>query len=564
MTTAQKVGQLMIWSFAGTEASPELERLLSRYQPGALILFRRNIRDTRQLARLNGRIHEISRRKSFAPIFIMVDQEGGVVTRVQIRTPIPSALALGKMDDPAFVQSFAKTQGELLESLGFNVNLAPVVDISSSTSDTFIGNRTFGDDPDKVSSLGVAYSKGLWDAGMIPTAKHFPGHGGTKQDSHHMVAKKNSTMEQLEERDLIPFQDFVDSNFPRTIMVAHLSLPNVDPSGLPATYSPKLLQERLRGKMGYTGVIITDDLEMSGAKVTRDPGERAIRAFLAGNDMLMFAGAPSHQRQAFQAMVKAVEDERISEARLNESVLRILELKKNLKPEATRSNEAKAFAAIQKLRELSRSVMKKNFEFAVEEQTKPWPEVNKSTRTVVFSSSLGFGYRFANHFKGRTKFIKLSPDTLSTVSEELAKEGVKFGVFYASGIKTAHWLSNLAPQLKAKLIVINCNHTGAVEDQDAFMQVLNLNSHSYEAGEWLAKTLSEPPPPKVEPPPPDEPTEEIRTPAGDGPSVDEASPSALESEPKRAVDQVSPADSDSDATLILPSEERSDDKAADP
>lgn len=441
----------------------------------------------------------------------MVDQEGGVVTRVKINTPIPSALALGKVDDLALIENFAKLNGDLLQGLGFNVNLAPVMDVSNPNKDSFIGNRTFGDEPDEVSNLAMAYSRGLALAGMVPTAKHFPGHGGTVTNSHQATPKKMSTPEELEQRDLVPFQEFVDAEFPRAIMTAHLALPNVDPLGLPATYSPTLIKDGLRTKMGFTGLVMTDDLEMNGAAVSPDIGERAVRAFLAGNDMLMLAGPQSHQRQAFKAVVAAVNEGRISEERLNESVARILETKRNMKLASTKVDERKVQAAVRKLQSLSREVMKKNFKMALLERPRTeWPTVDRATTAVVFSSTVGFYYRFQHAFKGRSEHYALSPESLPGVSDALAKETTKIAVFYASGTKTAHWLSQLTPSLKAKVIVVNCNSAGEVEDQDSFLGVINLNSHSADAGEWLAAELSNPPPKPVEP----SESPDLRTPAG--------------------------------------------------
>lgn len=520
MNTEQKVGQVMIWSFLGTEYTSQLDETLTRYQPGALILFRRNITGNAQVAKLNGDLQRAAQKKLKSPLFLMIDQEGGVVTRVRVGTPIPSALALGKVSDATLIENFARTKGDMLSALGFNVNLAPVMDISNPDKDSFIGNRTFGDDPTTVTDFSMAYSKGLNAAGIVPTGKHFPGHGGTITDSHQAVPRKESTADELEGRDFIPFKKFSESSYPRFVMMAHLSLPNVDPQGVPATYSPVIIKEHLRDKLGFNGVIVTDDLEMLGAAISPNVGERAVRAFLAGNDMLMLAGSPRNQRLAFRAMLQAVNDGRISRDRLNESVVRILEAKSQLKLSPAKIDERKALLAARKLEVLSRDVMQKNFKTAMEGR-REWPEMKPDTRAVVFSSTRGFFMNFEKFFKGKSKLYPLTPNTIDGVADELANEKVQLAVFYASGSKTARWLSNLTPALKAKLIVVNCNHSGEVEDQESFLSVLNLNSHSPESGMWLAQELNKPPPPPPVEAPPEEPlptTEppDIRTPAGDG------------------------------------------------
>jgi beta-N-acetylhexosaminidase len=251
---------------------------------------------------------------------------------------------------------------------------------------------------------------------------------------------------------------------------------------------------------------------MGGASITPDVGERAVRAFSAGNDMLMFAGTVAHQRRAFQAVLRAVETGRISKTRLNESVARILEAKQQLRIASSKIDARKARAAVRKLEGLSREVMHKNFQLAIEGK-KSWPTVDQDTRVEVFTSSAGFYRSFKNAFPGRTRLYGLSPRSLSGLSTELERPGVTFGVYYASGTTTAHFLRRLNPQLRAKLIVVNCNHAGAVDNQDSFLSVLNLNSHSPESGEWLAQTLAHPP--QESPLIPETPPLDMRTPAGE-------------------------------------------------
>ncbi len=513
MSTEEKVGQVMVWSLIGTQLDSRIHNLVSRYKPGSIIIFRRNIRNTRQLARLTSNLQSLAAKKMKAPLFIMIDQEGGVVTRVRINTPIPSALALSRVDDPEFIKDFAKTKGDLLMALGVNVNLAPVLDISNPKKDSFIGNRTFGADPENVSNLTIAYARGMNDAGVIPTAKHFPGHGGTVQDSHRVTPKKMSTLEELESRDLVPFQEFIDQGINSLFMTAHLALPNVDKSGLPTTYSPFLIQEHLREKMGFKGLVLTDDLEMKGAAIHPDIGERTIRAFLAGNDLLMLAGTPAHQRRAFHAMVNAVNQGRISMERLNESVLRILKAKEALPQPAAQTDMKKAMTAVRKLEDMSRQVMRKAFKVAIENRLRDWPEYDPKLMIPVFSASRGFYRHFRENYQGRARFYHLNSHSLNLLSDRLARPEVKLAIYYASGSVTARKLRQLTPQLREKLIVVNCNHSGEVEDQETFMTVLNFGGHSPESGGWIAEELMNPS--RLEP-------VETRTPAeaGDSSSPD--------------------------------------------
>jgi beta-N-acetylhexosaminidase len=491
MSRKQKVGQVMIWSFPGSAMTPSLRTTLTKYQPGALIVFRRNIKTPLQSARLNADLQTVARASMPAPLFIMIDQEGGLVTRVRSRTPMPSALALGRMDDVAFVESYGHASADVLKLLGFNVNLAPVMDISNPNKDSFIGNRAFGNDPDTVSEMTMAYARGLNAGGLIPTAKHFPGHGGTMQDSHQTTPRKMSTLDELHNRDFVPFEEFTNAKFIKAVMMAHLSLPNADPSGVPATYSPALIGGQLRDNLGYDGLVITDDLEMNGASVSPDIGERAVRAFLAGNDMLMLAGTQAHQRRAFQAMLNAVASGRISSARLDESVKRVLEAKAGLGA-VVKPDRARIAAAFQHLNSLSAQVLKRNFKIAAEQSRHDWPAVDADTRVTVFSASGLFFRKFQKAFNGKARLFTMTPGSLDGVKRELASSRTDFAVFFASGNKTAHWLNTLPADQRGKLLVVNCNHPGEIEAQSEYLAVLNLNSYFTDSGTWLGELLNQP------------------------------------------------------------------------
>ncbi len=492
MSVDEKIGQLMVWTFGGKEFNAPVKELMSKYKLGAFIVFSRNIRSIPQIAKLNGEMQAFARKNLKAPLLIMVDQEGGTVTRVKVGTPIPSPLALAQAEDPLWIEGYAKTKGELLASAGFNMNLAPVLDITDASRDSFIANRAFSGDPTKVTEVAMAYSRGMNAAGIVPTAKHFPGHGGTVNDSHTSLPKKLASLEELEKKDLIPFLEFIGADFPRAIMMAHMSLPNIDPSGVPATYSPLIIQDTLRDKFGFTGLVITDDLEMGGASVSEDIGERSVRAFLAGNDLLMLAGHPRRQRHAFESMQAAVKSGRIPMARLNESVRRILELKLQPKFSGIKFERAKSIELKSKMEALSRDVMRKNFKSAMDSKSSAWPKIQAETRVVVFASDPRFFRSFKRSFDGKAEFFHLNPDSLSKVPSTIARENITTAVFYASGTGTTQFLNKLLPELRSKTIVVNCTNVGRVDQQETYLSVLNLNSHSPESGQWLAERLNAP------------------------------------------------------------------------
>lgn len=486
MSIEEKVGQVFIWTVGGTALTPQTAEWLAKYQPGAIIAFSRNIDNTKQVAKLNSDLQELAYRRFKTPLFLMIDQEGGTVTRVKSAMPLPSALAVGKLGDAKLARSFGKAKAEFLSKLGFNVNLSPVLDLSDSKKDTFIGNRAFGEDPNEVSHVAIAYAEGLSQGGMLPTAKHFPGHGGISQDSHFTEARKLGTFDELITKDLKPFENYADQPFVKALMTAHLALPDVDPSGLPATYSQVLIREYLRGKLGYQGLIFTDDLEMNGA--AGEPiGERAVKAFLAGNDMLMLAGSAAHQREAHRALLAAVKDGRISVERLDESVDRILEAKALMKAGRLRAKPAAVAQASRTLTGLSREILHRNFTLALE--SADLPQVAESAEVLVLSSDQRFFKNFSSKFRGKSTFFKLSPESLASAQAQMALPRFQIAVYYASGSKTAHGLKNMETSVLGKTVVVNANHAGEIAAPEKLRSVLNVNSASPESGAWLAEAL---------------------------------------------------------------------------
>ena len=210
MSVRQKVGQMFIFGYSGARPDAALKRLIETEQPGcAWSAFTRNIVSLDQIGNLNQRVQTWSK----VPLLIMVDQEGGNVARLKVGTSLPSALSTGETNDPKLILQYATALGSLMAKLGFNVNLAPVLDLSDPQSISFIGPRSFGARPDGVGAIASAFAKGLANAGLVPTAKHFPGHGGIAADSHQMTPRKLSTLEELVDGDLVPFRYFAGIAF---------------------------------------------------------------------------------------------------------------------------------------------------------------------------------------------------------------------------------------------------------------------------------------------------------------------------------------------------------------
>jgi beta-N-acetylhexosaminidase len=323
-----KVGQLLMVGFGGREMGPEIERLLKGLHIGAVALYTRNIQSAAQAQRL---IREVRKVMSVeVQPLLAIDQEGGNVVRVHHPLAVlPGAMTLGATRDPMLAYLVGQAVGTELRLLGFDMNLAPVLDINHNPKNPVINVRAFGDEAGLVAVLGTAYITGQQEAGLATVAKHFPGHGTTAADSHFSLPRIEAGLEELETVDLVPFRQAIAAGLD-AVMTAHVQVPAVEPDGTPGSLSARVVHDLLREKLGFEGLVITDDLEMRAISGELGVGEAAVRAVLAGADMVMVIWTPRRKTEVAQALLGAVRAGRISPARLDESVRRILRLKDRL------------------------------------------------------------------------------------------------------------------------------------------------------------------------------------------------------------------------------------------
>lgn len=491
MTLRQKVGQMFIFGYSGTQPDTGLKRLIEKEQPGALITFARNIITLEQIRSVNRQAQAWSQAISKVPLLIMVDQEGGNVARLKVGTSLPSALSLGETKDPNLIQDYAHALGLLMCKLGFNVNLAPVLDLSDPQSISFIGPRSFGGRPDGVAPLANAFAKGLADSGVIPTAKHFPGHGGIAADSHQTTPRKLSTLEELVSGDLVPFRYFASADFPRAVMMAHISYPQIDPSGAPSAFSSVLIEDVLRGRMKYDGLIITDDVEMNGANIAGTMEERSVRAIEAGNDMVMVAWSAQRQERSLEAVYKAVEDGTIPVARINRSVRKILEYKLRLRDHKEPQESVAMLRA--SLDKYSQHVKRYNFMKAVTANASLRGYLRHSAPVTLMASDRRFFENFTQQYRGPVRFLQLAPDVRDELETRILSSPSGIFVYYASGTRTARWLNQLTPDIKKHIIVVNANQAGMIDGRRGFLGIFQMNTLAAESGKWLAKFLTDRP-----------------------------------------------------------------------
>ncbi|MFJ9305786.1 glycoside hydrolase family 3 protein [Streptomyces cyaneofuscatus] len=346
MSLEEKVGQLFVMRVYGHSATDPDQadidanlkeigvrtaaELVSTYHVGGIIYFSwaHNTRDPHQIAALSNGIQQAALgERSRVPLLISTDQEHGIVCRVgEPATLLPGAMALGAGGSRSDTRRAAWIAGAELAALGINQNYAPDADVNVNPANPVIGVRSFGSDPQAVAELVAAQVKGYQGAGVAATAKHFPGHGDTSTDSHTGLPVIEHTRQEWEELDAPPFRAAIRARID-SIMTAHIVVPALDPSEDPATLSRPILTGILREELGYDGVVVTDSLGMEGVRTKYGDDRVPVLALLAGVDQLL---NPPNLSVAWNAVLEAVRGGEISEARVDESILRILRLKTRL------------------------------------------------------------------------------------------------------------------------------------------------------------------------------------------------------------------------------------------
>ena len=332
MTDEEKIWQLFFVTpeaitnvNTATVAGETTKKALEQYPVGGIVYFAKNLEDREQTVAL------LENTQSYAkiPLFLGVDEEGGTVSRVGSNPDmgVPSVgdmRSLGKQQDPAAAYAAGQDIGGSLHALGFNLDFAPVADVAQG-ADSVIGSRSFGSDPELCASLAGVIVKSLRAEGVVSCLKHFPGYGSATVDDHNGTSIVEKTLSELEGCDLVPFQSIIASEGSVPfVMVSHLSYPNVTGSDTPADLSASIVTDILRDKLDYQNIIITDSHSMASITDHYSAGDAAVKALAAGCDMILM---PSDLQAAFDAVKAAVADGTLSQARIDESVLRILTVK---------------------------------------------------------------------------------------------------------------------------------------------------------------------------------------------------------------------------------------------
>jgi beta-N-acetylhexosaminidase len=473
MTLTQKVGQLFLIGFMGKQVDEGLSEMIHKVRPGGLILFSRNIHSAPQVVSLVSEAQKAAVKVSGVPLLVGVDQEGGNVIRIKTSLPLPSALAFGEAGEKKLVEEAGMATGQLLKILGINMNFAPVLDVGDPTKPNFIGTRTYGSEARLVSQMGAGFSFGLDQGGVLPTGKHFPGHGGIDEDSHKGTPTKNVTMQELEASDLVPFVEMKKQFGDRwAVMLGHVAYPKIDPTGMPATFSKPIVTGILREKIGFNGLIVTDDIEMGGAFAIKDVRERALRAVEAGADMVMIAWNKRLQRDLALALQKAVESGRIPTARLDESVKRILIAKRNVAQiRTTPPTNIELARALRnpKFTEVAERAMAIRFERPAQKQEQDFKEYATGKPLLVFSSNQRFSENFKRALPNRPlKFYPLDPERPDLIDRAMRANPRSAGVFYVSGQQAAKVINKISKDVSRRMLVVSVETQGALRNAAQF------------------------------------------------------------------------------------------------
>jgi len=315
LSLAQLAGQVIVASWSGTAAPVRTVRSLHL---GGVIAFDDNVTSPRQVAAVHRTLRREVRRPW--PLFLSVDQEGGVVERAPT-TGFPAFMSAGAADDAPLAERAYRRYGAELAGLGFTVDFAPVADVTTGPDDPTIGSRSAGSDPDLVAEQVAAAATGLAHGGVVPVLKHFPGHGSVPADSHLTLPVQTRSLAELRRTDLVPFATAVDAGQP-AVMVGHLDVRAVDPR-VPSSLSRRVVTGLLRRDLGFGGLVVTDSLQMAAVTQGRDPDVVAVRAIRAGADVLLMPPDPAAARAA---LVRAVRRGSLSRSQLLRSASRQIAL----------------------------------------------------------------------------------------------------------------------------------------------------------------------------------------------------------------------------------------------
>ena len=330
LTLKAMIGQRLVAGFPGYEITDALRSVVKEYKVGNIILFAENVRDCAQLRRLCAQLQELIRGETGLPAFITIDQEGGVVSRLgEDAAVVPGAMCVSATGNPHNAWTAGYITGRELAALGVNFDLAPVMDVNSNPQNPVIGVRSYGDTPETVARFGVEMIRGLREGGVLSCAKHFPGHGDTAVDSHLSLPRVDKSLAELEACELIPFRAAIEAGVP-AVMTTHILFPQLEPDGVPATMSRRIITGLLKERLGFQGLVVSDCMMMQAIEKYFGTVNGVVAAACAGVDLMFTSHSTDLARESCQALEQAVREGRLPMEELRASVEKIIRIKQAL------------------------------------------------------------------------------------------------------------------------------------------------------------------------------------------------------------------------------------------
>ncbi len=329
LTLEEKIGQLFMFGFDATDINDHALKLIKDYRMGNVILFARNIKTPEQVFKLNQNLQKLAVEELGVPLFISIDQEGGMVSRITSgATFFPGAMTIAATNDVNNAYLSGKYMGLELINLGINMNFAPVLDVNNNPKNPVIGVRSFSDQPKMVSEYGEAFIRGMQE-NVIATGKHFPGHGDTHVDSHLALPKVAYGMDRLNAVELVPFKHAIKKGI-KAMMSSHIDFPALTENGLPTTLSKKCMTGFLREELGFEGLIVTDGMQMKAIQDNYTTVKASLMAIEAGANIVCICHSEELQMKALDYIKESVLNNKISIDLIDERVSRVLKYKEEL------------------------------------------------------------------------------------------------------------------------------------------------------------------------------------------------------------------------------------------
>lgn len=493
MTLDEKVGQLFMVGFPYRELNKDLSNFIQTYKVGSFILFKRNIASIDQIKNLNNDLYKISYTATKLPPLLAVDQEGGAVSRLPIFPKPPNFLSMGQTQDPSISKTYGFEIGKFLSSVGFNMNLAPVLDIVDVEKPSFIGVRSIGSNPETVSVMGKSFSEGLIQSYIIPTAKHFPGTGSSMTDPHKSISKNSESKESIFKTDLVPFLEFIKLKEKTAIMMSHFIYPSLDKNNIPASFSSSIMTDLLRNELGYKGIIITDDLQMEGSKALLETHKAALKSLIAGADMIMLTWSLNEQTKAIEFVKKYLQENPHKISDFDLKVSRILQVKSYVNRNRHKGNSLN-FNLMGKLtspeyQNIENSIFKWNL-LNTKNHDVSLRTPSSIPRQCVISNSNELLKSFSKHSKkSSAKTFVIDRSNYKNLKLWTEKNNCSYIIYVPTSARYSDLISSAFPSGVSDIIYVNTGSPLLVKNNEKYLKVIQLSFNYENLGQRLAENI---------------------------------------------------------------------------